>query len=71
MLATTLLCALLASPPAPATPDGGAPTVNAQDEAVIEHLDELEKLDLLQNLDLFDTGAEEGEDGGAPDGGAR
>ena len=40
--------------PADGGPDGGADA----DSEVVRHLDEIENLELLQNLDLFDTKAE-------------
>ncbi len=37
----------------PGTPDGGAAD---PDQELIDHLDEIERLDLLRNLELFDPG---------------
>jgi len=52
-LAALLLCA----EPAPAPP---APPPDP-DEELLRHLEELEQLDLLRNLELFDPGDEEPE----------
>jgi hypothetical protein len=40
------------------SPDTGAPDAGAPDpdQEVIEHLDEVEQLELLRNLELFDPG---------------
>ncbi len=53
-LAALLLCAEPAPPPAP--PPAPAPDPDAE---LLQHLEELEQLDLLRNLELFDAGEEE------------
>lgn len=52
-LAALLLCAEPAPPPPAPPPD--------PDEELLRHLEELERLDLLRNLELFDPGEEEPE----------
>lgn len=55
-LAALLLCA--EPPPAPETAPPPAPASDP-DAELLQHLEELEKLDLLRNLELFDPGDEE------------
>jgi len=52
-LAALLWCAEPAPPPLAPPPD--------LDAELVEHLEELERLDLLRNLELFDPGDEEPE----------
>ncbi|MBI5069244.1 MAG: hypothetical protein HZB56_13495 [Deltaproteobacteria bacterium] len=52
--AALLLCAEPAPPPEPAPAPAPDP-----DAELLQHLEELEQLDLLRNLELFDPGEEE------------
>jgi hypothetical protein len=71
-LALTLAAGILAAPgpgaggdapdASPPAKDRGAqpvPRPPDHDEEIVEHLDEIEKLELLENLELFDPAAEQ------------
>lgn len=54
MIAPALAAALFFAAPLPAPAPPPDP-----DEEIVAHLEELERLDLLRNLELFDPGEEE------------
>lgn len=57
MIAAALAALLLSAEPAPPpAPDPAPPDPDAE---LVRHLEELEQLDLLRNLELFDPGEEE------------
>ena len=51
--------ATASSAPRAHRPDGGAAAKEDADEDLVRHLDEVEKLELLENLELFDPAPEE------------
>ena len=65
-LAAALLLAAEAPPRPPRPPEDGRPdparpALSQEDEAVIQHLELLQKMELLRDLDVVDAGEEEKE----------
>jgi len=58
VIAPALAAALLWAAPPPAPAPEPAPLPDG-DEEIVAHLEELERLDLLRNLELFDPGDED------------